>query len=120
MTNTRWRWGALTLVVSALLAGCASSQALTKPDRESLQAVSINKDVILPEDVYYHGPAQTAAGALGGAVGAVVGLALAKEPKAKIKAAMKEAGIDVAQIVREQFETELSGAVRSSGRSTNS
>jgi hypothetical protein len=110
MTNPCRRWGALTLIAATLLTGCVSSQALTKPDRESLQAVSLNKAVILPEDLYYHGPAQTAAGALGGAVGALVGVALAKEPKAKLKAAMAEGGIDVGQIVREQFESELSAA----------
>jgi outer membrane lipoprotein SlyB len=90
-------------VAATLLAGCAPSQTLTKSDRDSLRAVSVSKEVVVPNDVFLHGPAQNVAGALGGALGALVGLAMAEEPKAQLKAAMKTAQIDVAQIVREQF-----------------
>ena len=90
----------------ALWTGCASQRALTKPVRESLQSVSINKDVKLPDDMFYYGTEQVGAGMFG-LIGAVASAAAAKGPKAQLKAAMQEGQIDVAQIVREQFATQL-------------
>src|SRR5712691_8230224 len=87
-----------------LLTGCTSHIALTKSARESIRAVSINKDVKLPDDMFYYGTEQVGAGMFG-LVGALASAAAAKGPKAQLKAAMQEGQIDVAQIVREQFAT---------------
>ena len=89
-----------------LLTGCPSHIALTKSARESIRAVSINKDVKLPGDMFYYGTEQVGAGMFG-LVGALASAAAVKGPKAQLKAAMQEGQIDVAQIVREQFATQL-------------
>jgi len=89
-----------------LLTGCASHVALTKSARESIRAVSINKDVKIPDDMFYYGPEQVGVGMFG-LIGAVASTVAAKGPKAQLKAAIQEGQIDVAQIVREQFATQL-------------
>jgi hypothetical protein len=88
------------------LSGCVSQKALTKNDRESIRSVSINKDVKLPDEMYYRGPAQYFSIA-GGIIGAVAGAADAKGAKDQLKASMLENKIDLGHIIREQFEIQL-------------
>lgn len=92
-----------------LLNGCAPQTALTKPVRESIRSVSISKDVKMPDEVYYQGPAQSV-GAAFGLIGAVIAQSAAEGPKAQIKAAMGESKIDLGQIVRDQFSASIADA----------
>ena len=89
-----------------LITGCVSQKALTKTDKESIRSVSINKQVKMPDDFLYMGPAQ-AWGAAGGLLGAVAGQSDARSAKAQIKSALQENHIDLEQISREQLEAEL-------------
>ena len=73
-----------------LLAGCASSVALTRPARDSVGSLSMNKEVKLPDDINYYGSGQSA-GALFGPIGVLVAAAAAKGPKAQLQVAMREA-----------------------------
>ena len=111
--NTRLRRATHSIVPIllslTLLTGCASSVPLTKPVRESIRSVSINKQVKVADTMSYVGP-EAGLGALFGLIGYGVAAALARGPKAQLTAAMQAGQIDLAQIVREQFETELVGA----------
>jgi hypothetical protein len=88
------------------LSGCVSQKPLTKKDKESIRSVSINKEVKMPDDFLYMGPAQ-AWGAAGGLIGAVAGKSDERSAKAQIIAVMQEKQIDLKQISREQLEAEL-------------
>jgi len=79
---------------------------LTKPVRQSIRSVSTNREVKVADNINYQGP-EAGLGALFGLIGYGVAAAIARGPKAQLKAAMQEGQIDLAQIVREQFETEL-------------
>lgn len=96
----------LLLLGLMLSTGCASTVTLTKPVRESIRSVSVNPDVKVTDDVFYRGPGQSV-GMLFGLIGALVAEAAAQGPKGQIKAVMTEAQINLGQIVREQFVTEL-------------
>jgi hypothetical protein len=94
------------LLVLTLLTGCASTVPLTKPVRESIRSVSINKEVKVADNMSYYGPGQ-GLGPLFGLIGYAIAEAVSRGPSAKLNAAMQEGQIDLAQIVREQFESEL-------------
>jgi hypothetical protein len=97
------------LLSVAWLAGCATTVPLTKQVRESTRSVSIDKSVKLPGDMFYQGRGQSVGMAFG-LIGAAIAAATAEGPKGQLKAAMREAQIDVGEIVREQFATELIGS----------
>jgi hypothetical protein len=94
------------VLVMTILTGCVSQKSLTKKDKESIRSVSINKQVKMPDDFLYMGPAQ-AWGVAGGLIGAMAGQSDARSAKAQIKTAMQENQIDLEQISREQLEAEL-------------
>ncbi len=89
-----------------LLTGCVPKVALTKPARESIQSVSINKDVKLPNDMVYQGLGQDM-GAAFGLIGIMVAQAAAQGSKAQLEAAMRENQIDLGQIIQEQLAAKL-------------
>lgn len=97
------------LLSLTLLTGCVSQVALTKSARESIRSVSINKDIKLPDDMYYQGLGQSV-GMATGLIGMAVAQEAAQDHKAYLKAAMRDNQIDFPQIVREQFETALADA----------
>jgi hypothetical protein len=86
--------------------GCVSQKALTKKDKELIQSVSISKEVKMPDDFLYMGPAQSWAVA-GGLIGAIAGKSDERSAKAQIIAVMQQNQIDLKKISREQLETEL-------------
>ncbi len=94
------------LLVMTILAGCASQKALTKKDKESIQSVSISKEVKMPDDFLYMGPAQSW-GTAGGLIGAIADKSNEISAKAQIISAMQENKIDLMQISREQLKAEL-------------
>jgi hypothetical protein len=97
---------AIMLLGVLTLTGCVSPVALTKPDRESIRAVSIQKNVKVPDAIFYLGGAQAAGMAFGLVGGLIAGLA-AQGSAEQFKAVMREGQIDLGQIVRDQFEIEL-------------
>jgi hypothetical protein len=94
------------VLVMTILTGCVSQKPLTKKDKESIRSVSIKKDVKIPDEMYYRGPAQYFSIA-GGIIGAAAGAADAKGAKDQIRASMLQNQIDLGQIIREQLEAEL-------------
>jgi hypothetical protein len=97
---------AIVLIGVLALTGCVSPVALTKPDRESIRAVSVQKNVKVPDTVVYQGGAQAVGMAFGMVGGLIAGLA-AQRSAEQFKAVMQEGRIDLGQIVRDQFEVEL-------------
>ena len=105
-SNTRVRRSvrtiALLLLSLTLVSGCASKGQL----RESIKTVSINKEVKVANNLLYSGALQRRMTLIPGA-GVGVANATARDPGAQLKAAMVEAQIDIGEILREQFQTEL-------------
>lgn len=99
---------AVMLLSLALVIGCATQLSIT--NRESIRTVSINKNIKIPDEIYYYGLGHGVGGALSGLIGQAIADVAAQGTKAQIKTAMQEGHIDLAQIVREQFETELVAA----------
>jgi hypothetical protein len=98
------------LLISALLfSGCATSVTLKKSDRELIRSISINKDVKIPDDMFYQGPTQTWSISMG-LIGATKAAAAAMTDKDLIKEVMGNNQIDLRQIVREQFAAETIAA----------
>jgi hypothetical protein len=106
---TRFHTWLLAIVVLAASAGCATSISLTKQSRETTSSVSVEKNVGVPDQIFYHGPAQSLGMAFG-LVGVLVAEAAAQGPKGQLKAAMAEGHVDLGEIVREQFAAALTEA----------
>lgn len=90
----------------ALLAtvGCVglSSVKMSSADRAQTKTITVRADSKMPDEMVYHGPAQSVAGAFG-IIGAVVGTSMAEEPKAQIVATMKKNNISLPSIVQAEF-----------------
>ncbi len=109
LSRRRLHIGALLLLVAPFLPACATTTPLTKQTRESTQSVSVVHSVKLPDDIYYQGRGQSIGMAFG-LIGAAIAAAAAEGPKGQLKASMREARIDLGEIVREQFVAELTDA----------
>lgn len=98
----RYLVGALCLLLSA----CASTTKLVSEHELATRNVSFDRNVKIPEKAYYHGPAQTAAGVLFGPLGVLVAHATMTNDKL-IMDYMKNHGIDIGNIVLEEFEKQV-------------
>jgi hypothetical protein len=92
------------LVLAALLTGCAGAPTvkMNAADKASIKSVSISTPPTLPDDMFFHGRAQSF-GVLGGLLGAALAESAAKEPKAQMIEAMKANGIDLPSILTAEF-----------------
>lgn len=102
----------IVLIIGLMvLSGCASHTALTKENRATLKAVSVNKDVSKPDLIGVHGMKETNIEFAGFLTGGIVGTAAASEiPKKRgplLKYVMEKSGIDISEIVREKFIAQL-------------
>ena len=90
-------------VVAAIvaMAGCFGVQ-MSPADRAQIKTIKIRADDRMPNDMFYHGRAQSVAGAFG-LVGALVGLASASDAKAQIIATMKANNIQLPIILQAEF-----------------
>jgi hypothetical protein len=97
----------LLLLVPLFLQGCVSSVALSSDDKSRIRTVSVNQaDIEVPQELYYHGPAQAALGALG-LVGGLAGAGMAEEPRAKLKEMTGIENIQLAAILQAAFKRGL-------------
>ena len=102
-------WAASPLLIVALCSvGCSIS--FTKQARESIQSVTIDKNVTMPDRLTYTGRTKGVLPLMGGIVGAVASGVEYVSAEDALVGAMRQGQIDVGQIVREQFTKELSSA----------
>jgi hypothetical protein len=90
-------------VVAAIMAtaGCAGVE-MSPADRAQIKTIKIRVDDRMPNDMFYHGRAQSVAGAFG-AIGALSGLASSSDLKAQIIATMKANNIQLPIILQAEF-----------------
>ena len=86
--------------------GCAPSVTLKKDTLLSNQPVSISKNVSLPETMFYQGRKESILAGFG-LFGILVAESGIKETSGIIKYVMNKFDIDIAQIVRGEFEQQL-------------
>lgn len=87
-----------TLVLTVIQAGCAGT-ALSLEDRARIKTVSVSeRDIEVPEELYYFGPGQAALNVLGVA-GGLAGASAAEGPKAKLKEITDREAISVRAIM---------------------
>ena len=100
------------LLVSVLIMfnGCAGI-ALKKEAMSSIHSVSVNKEVPKPDKIGVYGAGETFAALTGfvtaGVAGAVIASEIPKKRGPVLKYVMEKEGIDIGQIVREQFVDQL-------------
>jgi hypothetical protein len=99
-------WIGAGVVVVALLTttGCLglSKVSMSSGDRAQTKTITVRADGKMPEEMFYHGMAQSVGGAFG-AIGGAVGAAMAEDPKAQIIATMKSNNISLPSIVQAEF-----------------
>jgi hypothetical protein len=96
------------LVVTWWAVGC--STPITKQARESIQSVSLDKNVTIPAYMTYTGRTRSVSALIPGIVGAVATGIEQGGARNALAAAMQRGQIDVGQIAREQFAAELGKA----------
>lgn len=92
--------GALVATIATMY-GCAGVE-LSSADRAQTTTIKILANDRMPEEMFFHGKAQSAAGAFG-VVGALAGMAMASSPKAQILEKMKEHNIQLPMILQAEF-----------------
>jgi hypothetical protein len=94
-----------SLLYITLFAACVGSVPLLAKNRVSIRSVVIDQQVSLPEDMFYRGP-EFALEAFG-VVGYVAGYNINMKSEEKLAVLMRKEQIDVSQIVRDEFITEV-------------
>jgi hypothetical protein len=104
-------WISALCLVAVALTGCAGlpTVKMSPDDRAQTKAVRIASNVPLPEDMFFHGRAQSM-GAVGGLLGAAMVASVGSEPKETILNTMKTNGIDLSMIVKAEFSKALTAA----------
>ena len=95
-----------SLVAIALaLAGCVGAPAvrMSKDDLARIRTVRIASSVQMPDEMFFHGRAESCAIALSGGLAAAACPKDSKQPKDEILDAMKANGISLPDIVRSEF-----------------
>lgn len=94
------------------MAGCVglSKVEMSPSDQAHTRTIHVRVEDRLPEDMFFHGTAQSVGGAFG-VVGALAGMALSETPKAQIISAMENNGIKLPIILQKEF----ANAVQSTG-----
>lgn len=102
----------LFLVLCGILTGCAGvpSVTMSAADRAQIKTVSMKTPATLPEDMFFHGRAQSFA-AVGGAIGSAMAQSAPNEPKQAILQLLSQHNISVQDILK----TEFSNALESQG-----
>ncbi len=97
------------IIITSLLTivGCVASKPLSRTDRSAIKAVSILEEVMMPERMYYQGLRENILGVTLGVFGALMAESGRKDAEGIIEFALEKADIDIAKIVRREFEQEL-------------
>jgi len=106
--NLRVKLSAL-LPAALILFGCSASKTIqfSPHDRAEIKTISIDQNVVKPQEVYYHGPVQSWGGAFG-AIGIAVGQSDAKDTKSLLLEFFDREHIDIATIFADEFNKQLS------------
>jgi hypothetical protein len=101
-------------IASALLTvffavGCATTQSITDAQRKSIRSVTVASDVAIPPNPQVIGPSVNKAGFWFGPIGMLATMD-SNDDSARLKTFMYEQGIDIKQIVRQEFVTGLTGS----------
>lgn len=99
--------GLIALVLT--LSGCASTTPLTMESRNAIQVVAVIPEVEMPDQLVYHGGAQSI-GLAFGLIGGVLGSVASAGPAERFAAFMEESEIYVDQIVYSEFIAEFDQA----------
>lgn len=94
--------------LAILMAGCAGAPTVKfdQANKSALKSVSINKEVPIPTDIYYHGRAQAIGMGLGGLLGSAIASAGTSD-KEVIQQVLKKNNINVGDIVATSFASQL-------------
>jgi hypothetical protein len=109
--------GSVMIVKAALvlalfvLNGCASQGWIKEDARKSISGIAIDKNVKLPERIFYYGPEQAIGAGIGGIIGGLIAAGADDEP-AKISAYMRRNRIDVAVLIADELEAAVSQTAR--------
>lgn len=99
-------WIRTVVLGVAMLAtvGCVglSSVKMSSADRAQTKTITVRADGKMPDEMYYHGMAQSVGGGFG-LIGGAVGAAMAEDPKSQIIATMKSNNISLPSIVQAEF-----------------
>ena len=88
------------LLLILMLAACSSSVRLSDEDRQAVQAININKKIILPDEMFYAPPS----GAIFfGAIGAAISIEANKEPGQVLASFARDNGVKIEDIVGKAF-----------------
>lgn len=90
-----------SLFCIALLAACAGSVSMTAKNRVSIRSVVIDRQVPLPEVMFYRGPEFTLEAF--GVPGSMAADKIKMRNEEKLSLLMRKEQIDVSQIVRDEF-----------------
>jgi len=92
--------------VALVLAGCVGAPAvkMSKDDLARTKTIRIVSAVQMPDEMFFHGRAESCAIALGGGLASAACPKDSKQPKDDILATMKANGISLPDIVRSEFQ----------------
>jgi len=94
------------LLLVAVSACGPSKKPLSAESKQSLRTVSIESEVELPKDMWFHGSTQTIASNFG-LVGSLIGDDAKQNSIAAIEAAMQKNNVSVSRIVQSAFRNEM-------------
>ncbi|AUB80062.1 hypothetical protein [Candidatus Thiodictyon syntrophicum] len=96
----------LVLLTSVAIAGCGASKALKPEDLAAIRSVSVDKSVRITNRPFIIG-SEASLGVLFGVAGAATAATMQQSAAEKFTSFLKDSGIDVGEIVREQFTQRL-------------
>ena len=99
------------ICIAMLLTACAGAPtvALDQASKQSIQSVSVKPEVVMPNDMFYQGPAQS----IGMGIGGLVGYAIAQgatNDKDLMQQTLKKHNINVGDLVASEFTSKLQSA----------
>jgi hypothetical protein len=102
----------LSLVVALAACAGAPTVSMTAESRGAIKSVTLNPQVQIPPEMFYHGRAQSISAGVGGLVGAAIVQSMPQEPKEALLDTMKTKGISVDQILKAEFVRAVSAKSR--------
>jgi hypothetical protein len=97
----------LALLALVFVAGCATTQSISDAQRKSIRSVTVANKVVVPESPQVVGPSANKAGFWLGPLAMVAVMHSENDDAVKLKSYLKEQKIDIGQIVRQEFVTNL-------------
>lgn len=93
--------------IVSLMIGCGGQVALKKGSLDTIQSVSVSKNIAKPDRLSYQGRKESGLMGACGCLGGLFAGSTSKKTAVKITAVMEREEIDVTEIVREQFIEQL-------------